>query len=371
MKNNFDIIKLIGRYVQLAILGPGYTGVCPFCMTNEKNTFFIQPRSNTYFCTKCHAEGGIFRFLIEKNHYSIEEAMDEVKLVYDIDFDAPLIDEGWKKIFKDTDYDTICKENSSGTQISLTPTDVSTGVQMSYSSLLTYIQCPYRYKKRYIEHIKDGKPLLFTSLGLSLHSTLSRFYRGVLIGEYSVSSVDSLCTILQQNWISRGYADKEEEQTWLSRAKQMLVNYLDSDLSKVIPSEIERTFKAELGRIILFGKIDRIDRLNDGSYEIIDYKVGGFESLEEHQAQELQTAVYYLGANHGLGLKVSKISYYYLILSKKITIEKLPEIDFHKYIESIVTMLTQDKEFHPRRNLFCQNCTFEGTCSVSVENRSK
>jgi len=325
-----------------------------------------QPRFGVFSCDTCGAAGGIFRFLLNINKYSLQEALDEVRGTFGLRLDAPWTETRWKEILQDTDFDIVCNERLKGTQPGFDGAPEQPPIQLSYSMLLTYLQCPYRYKKRYLDHQRDERPISFLSLGRSLHLSLASFLRGVLAGKTEPNDADFLLQVLRQNWISQGYADEEEERDWFARASEMLVNYANSRDARERPFAIERAFRARLGRLGLFGKIDRIDERSDGTYEIIDYKVGGFDSPEELQARELQTAFYYLGATHGLSIKVSLISYHYLSTATTVSFDHLPDDVFRQRIETILDTMNKDKEFKARQNLFCQNCRFTAECPLRL-----
>ncbi len=371
IKRNLDIVTVVQRYVELTKLGPGYSGFCPFCQTTIRKTFLVQLRFNTFTCSNCKIHGGIFRFLITLNKYSLQQAIEEVKGIFNIEFDGIWTDARWKKVFQDTDFNNVLHNLEQGKQKQLIKGPAEQSKEVSYSSLSTYLQCPYRYKRRYIDREKDEKLLPFVSLGRSLHLTLSKFYRHVINAETNDKDVDNLLNIYQDTWISRGYADDEEEQQWRAYGIQMLITYMESEYASIKPILIEKQFKAIIGESVLVGKLDRIDKLPNGTYEIIDYKIGGFESEEERQAQEIQTSFYYLGAKYGLNLEIEKITYYYLASSTYLSIDYFPIEQFRNSIESIVHTIANDTQFKAKRNLFCQNCAFTNECPLEVGEKVK
>jgi DNA helicase-2/ATP-dependent DNA helicase PcrA len=65
------------------------------------------------------------------------------------------------------------------------------------------------------------------------------------------------------------------------------------------------------------GRVDRVDRLPDGSYELIDYKTG--ERRTEAQLEnDLQLALYRLAAREAWGLEAGTGSYYYVLDAEKV-----------------------------------------------------
>jgi len=59
---------------------------------------------------------------------------------------------------------------------------------------------------------------------------------------------------------------------------------------------VEREFAIEVGPHVVRGSIDRIDRMPDGSIEIIDYKTSREPATASEVADDVQLAVYHLAA---------------------------------------------------------------------------
>ena len=65
------------------------------------------------------------------------------------------------------------------------------------------------------------------------------------------------------------------------------------------------------------GRVDRVDRLPDGDYELIDYKTGERKSEAELE-NDLQLALYRLAAREAWELEASTGSYYYVLDADKV-----------------------------------------------------
>jgi DNA helicase-2/ATP-dependent DNA helicase PcrA len=94
------------------------------------------------------------------------------------------------------------------------------------------------------------------------------------------------------------------------------------DLSK--PLLLEQPFSLRLDELRLTGRIDRVDRHQDGSYEIIDYKTGSAKRAAELQ-RDLQLGVYALAAREVFRFEPLRLSYYYLETSERVTVDKPQE----------------------------------------------
>jgi len=74
MLEKVDILRVIGRYVNLKRRGSQYVGLCPF--HKEKNpSFYVDPDKGVYHCFGCGASGNAITFLAEIEGISKAEAL--------------------------------------------------------------------------------------------------------------------------------------------------------------------------------------------------------------------------------------------------------------------------------------------------------
>lgn len=74
---NADIVKIIGRHVDLKRSGNEYKGCCPF--HGEKTpSFFVNPSKNVYNCFGCGVSGNALTFLKEYENMTAGEALQEL-----------------------------------------------------------------------------------------------------------------------------------------------------------------------------------------------------------------------------------------------------------------------------------------------------
>lgn len=69
-----DIVELVGEYVKLKRAGSTYAGKCPF--HNDKSpSFYVWPRSQSFFCFGCKKGGDVISFLMEIEKITFKEAL--------------------------------------------------------------------------------------------------------------------------------------------------------------------------------------------------------------------------------------------------------------------------------------------------------
>ncbi|HXO07707.1 MAG TPA: PD-(D/E)XK nuclease family protein, partial [Solirubrobacteraceae bacterium] len=85
------------------------------------------------------------------------------------------------------------------------------------------------------------------------------------------------------------------------------------------PVWFERQFTFKLGKHLLRGRVDRVDRLPGGEYELIDYKTGRPKSPGQ-LADDVQLSLYAVGARESWRLDASRQAYYYLLDDQKVAV---------------------------------------------------
>lgn len=74
VKQQADIVRIVGDYVRLKKSGQNYLGLCPF--HQEKTpSFAVHPGKQIYHCFGCGAGGDVFRFVMEIEKCSFPEAV--------------------------------------------------------------------------------------------------------------------------------------------------------------------------------------------------------------------------------------------------------------------------------------------------------
>lgn len=77
VKQQADIVRVIGEYVRLRKIGQNFTGLCPF--HQEKTpSFSVHPVKQMYYCFGCHEGGDVFKFVMKMDRCEFPEAVRAV-----------------------------------------------------------------------------------------------------------------------------------------------------------------------------------------------------------------------------------------------------------------------------------------------------
>ncbi len=248
-------------------------------------------------------------------------------------------------------------------------------VQFSYSQLSTYKTCPRQYQYSYIYKIPQP-PSGALSFGISLHNTLLAFYRLVtqtkqasLFTEFNEDlSLDRLLTFYEEKWVSQGYESRQHMESAKHRGKEILDLFYGHFKERMPQIEfLEKGFKLKVGDYTLSGRIDRADKLEDGSLEIIDYKTGKSKSQAQVD-KDLQLQIYAMATKECLGKPASKMTLYFLDDDLKVSTEP-DEKQIEKVKQEIIETADQinQGDFTPKPDRFaCKFCAYRGICDSAV-----
>jgi DNA helicase-2/ATP-dependent DNA helicase PcrA len=153
------------------------------------------------------------------------------------------------------------------------------GLALSASDIETYRTCPLKYKFARVFRI-PSEPTINQRFGILVHQVLERYHTVASpgppgAGEGGTPGLPEMLNLLEAGWRRGGFGDSEEERQLRAKATQALVRYHDRfHAEDAEPQWFERSFQFRMGPHTLRGRVDRVDKLPDGGYELIDYKTG-------------------------------------------------------------------------------------------------
>jgi DNA primase len=77
VRSRSDIVRVIGRYVNLKRTGSSYMGLCPF-HSEKSPSFNVSPSRQMYKCFGCGVGGNVFTFLMEYENLTFTEVVEEL-----------------------------------------------------------------------------------------------------------------------------------------------------------------------------------------------------------------------------------------------------------------------------------------------------
>ena len=74
VREHYDIVDVVGRYVQLKKSGRNYFGLCPF-HSEKTPSFSVSPEKQIYYCFGCGEGGNVIKFIMEMEQLTFVEAV--------------------------------------------------------------------------------------------------------------------------------------------------------------------------------------------------------------------------------------------------------------------------------------------------------
>jgi superfamily I DNA/RNA helicase/RecB family exonuclease len=192
------------------------------------------------------------------------------------------------------------------------------GLMLSASDIETYRLCPLKYKFARVFRIPQ-EPTINQRFGIVVHQVLERFH------VQGGGSLDELMQLFDASWRRAGFGDRSDDRQFRARAIAALERYWEADRDE--PGEpvwFERSFSFRLGPHLVRGRVDRVDRLPDGGYELIDYKTGKPKTADELR-EDVQLPLYQMGARESWGLPTAAQSYLYVLEGEKVPVSPSDE----------------------------------------------
>ncbi|MCW3066431.1 MAG: UvrD/REP helicase, partial [Solirubrobacterales bacterium] len=194
------------------------------------------------------------------------------------------------------------------------------GLVLSASDIDTYRACPLKYKFARVFRIQS-EPTLNQRFGIVVHQVLERFHAA------GSRTTDEILGLLEAAWRRSGFGDSEQERQLRGKAVGALTRYQERfDAEESEPVWFERAFAFKLGPHLLRGRVDRVDRLPGGGYELIDYKTGRPKTPGQLK-EDVQLSLYAIGAREAWSLYSPRQSYYYVLDDEKVAVPQADQDD--------------------------------------------
>ncbi|MDB5037185.1 MAG: hypothetical protein JWQ35_713 [Bacteriovoracaceae bacterium] len=238
-------------------------------------------------------------------------------------------------------------------------------LSLSFTQLEKYESCPLAYQFKYDFQIPVEVPP-HMSVGSAIHTALELFFRGIKKG--AQPSKEELVGFFEKAFKDLQANDLKLNETHLDQGKTKLAEYHDFHKGSFpFPHAVEEDFILPLGEHRIRGKIDRIDKTNEG-YRIVDYKTGRAKSNDnpddvKFAKHSLQFSIYALAAKEILKIEVSDLVFDYVYEKKTLTTTRSNEdlIQVKKQMSEIAENIL-NQNFTATPGMHCKWCEYKAIC---------
>ncbi|MBI4836089.1 MAG: PD-(D/E)XK nuclease family protein [Candidatus Abawacabacteria bacterium] len=243
---------------------------------------------------------------------------------------------------------------------------------LSYSALQTFRTCPLQYKYAYLDKF-PGEQTASMHFGTLLHQVMEELYATNLLPV----SKDELINIISNKWRGDLYqSDQFQAEQDFKEAIAIASREWEKRQSPIAHHTIglEKPFIFKvIDDFLVRGRIDRVDKVDNETLEIIDYKTGRMVPSQGELENNLQLAVYYV-ALRALwpNMKKVKLTLYYLRPDMAVSFE--PGLDFEQMsLDKLKTVIASIKQsdFGPTVGSHCQRCSYRSVCPMMKHKYAK
>ncbi|MHB8070911.1 MAG: RecB family exonuclease [Candidatus Cryosericum sp.] len=245
---------------------------------------------------------------------------------------------------------------------------------LSYSRISTYNECPKKFELRYIQKL-ETPPHWYFSYGKSIHAVLEKLLSchmgtdGQLYGDDTALFPTSLSQLLNEVWLTEGYADQLDQEKRRREALRVLTAFFpvfQSTWSQMLYAE--HLINIELDGIPFTGIVDRIDRVDEGLLRVIDYKSSKPREASTLTSHRFQVALYAaaLGQQDEFREKHFILQTYYLRENLKAEMDEGSEACIARARLVLTKAATRilSGDFRARRSQKCFACDFRDACPI-------
>ena len=243
-----------------------------------------------------------------------------------------------------------------------------TNTHLSYSRLSRFEQCPLSFKLQYIDKLpsEPGMPLRF---GKVVHAALEVLYRKVVEEEHTGAlDEDRALSLFADAWAADGLTGLHEFGEGIAMLRAFVRNQGVVDHRDVLA--VEKEFRLPVGRFTVLGFIDRVDRIDDETIEVVDYKTNRQLFTREEVDTSLQLSLYELAVRR-IWPWAKKVRLTFAMLRHGIrqTTTRTPEglEAAMAYVDTLGRMTEQETDFPARVSGNCVHCDHRAQCSAYTD----
>lgn len=247
----------------------------------------------------------------------------------------------------------------------------------SHSKLWLYENCPEAYKVKYVDKTFPELPSsIHAFLGSSVHDALEYLYKELMAGR--VLDLDDVIEYFARNWHKNYTLDVrvprgERVEDFFNKGVKFLIDYYQSNLPfsrKTIETEKKLLFPLGEG-IHIIGYIDRLDKNEDGSYEVHDYKTNQKMKEQSEVDEDRQLAFYHLGLVDLFGEDIKvKLTWHMLAHNLKIHSSRTKEQldNLRAKTLALIEKIRNTKEWPACGKPFCDWCSYKAVHGIDSSN---
>jgi DNA helicase II / ATP-dependent DNA helicase PcrA len=237
--------------------------------------------------------------------------------------------------------------------------------ELSASAIEQYERCPLEFKLRRDWCIPE-EPAASMQFGSAMHLALKAYFDGVRAG--SLPDEDTVIACFRDEFGKAKIEEDAQRDLYEKAGCEQLRRFLRSDLAQPRGAILdnERFFRTRIGGILVKGRIDRLERIDDDRVSVVDYKTGK-PKTQEYADESLQLSIYALAAK-SIGLVAQSLVIVNLADCNAVESRRTPEqLAAEEARVSAAATSIAAGDFGPNPGLHCHFCSYRSICPAKED----
>lgn len=249
------------------------------------------------------------------------------------------------------------------------------------SKLGKFVNCPLAFRYSYIERVEEPATI-YQLRGTLIHRALQVLFSR---SDAEDRTSDQAKVALQQAWSEMSGTEEFEAlgldekglNSFIAEAHSLIEHYLSlEDPTAVRPVGVELDLRAKLGDIELRGIIDRLDRLPNGEFVLVDYKTGRSPRVEHTRGGLVGVQFYAYLCEQVLGIRPREVRLMYL--KDQVVVVNSPTDQSMRGLAqravavwAAIERACANEDFRPNPTPLCKSCSFQARCPAFSDARQE
>lgn len=241
--------------------------------------------------------------------------------------------------------------------------------RLSPSQADAYQRCPRRYVLERRLRLGDSTSV-YAHFGELTHEILEIAEAEVIGTGKRHADLSRVLEIVDDVWQKADFGTPDLDDAWRAKAVEMLEKLYEHWPGRGEPVEVEVEVESVLEGIDWIGRVDRLERSDDG-LRIVDYKTGSRAMTKEEAAGSIQLAFYAMAVGESHGEVAASEMWYPRVDTKSVTTRKmaLHRLDEVHGLMTEISRGISSEVWETRVSDDCTRCAFRRSCPAWPEGR--
>jgi DNA helicase-2/ATP-dependent DNA helicase PcrA len=263
------------------------------------------------------------------------------------------------------DIDAVAADSAVGVWMQMPPRWAPGELKLSATGVESYERCPLQFKIKKDWNLPE-EPSAAMQYGGAMHKVLKDYYDAARAGQ--PLAPQQLAEAFREEFAKAVIEDPYQRTLYERQGLQQLEAFLTARDREPQPEvlDTERTFTVEIGGAQVRGRVDRLDRADQG-VAIVDYKTGRPKDQEDAD-ESLQLSIYALAVQRQWKLEARRLVFYNLETNQAVeTSRTQKELDEAEKLVRIAAENMADGRFEAKPGWHCRWCSYRSLCPATEE----